>query len=375
MGTRFITVTVTLPLYKIRAALKIESIRDVLPLETYDFIKEDARNFVTAFGIKDEDNKLDKLEFLAFNARKQYFVFVPPHQATASKATKKAFASWGLYFNETPPQHLRGCTDPAHGSHQYLYPFFATNDQLLFKYDADDDEARSDLATLKSVRDNNLPHANTKFHCSGPPFKLGTPQYKELDWATRLYHCIKGKLPENITVEDTCRYRGGDFKDLQEIYSTIPESHYYYFTAIPDLVFTKKVVCTPPSTNSTTVALSVTTTQSTEYTDIIEVKNGGLLSGSRADSTPHAVAQIFSSLHVLAIAAFLKALAQNVVLKDVLCKGLLLNRNEFMVLCTLRTTIGPLECSECTLSHTNIEVEEVVMSIKDVCAAIMKLLQ
>ena len=159
----------------------------------------------------------------------------------------------------------------------------------------------------------------------------------------------------------------GDFKDLQETYSTIPESHYYYFTAIPDLVFTKKVVCTRahPSTSDTTVSLSVTTTATeSEYTDIIEVKNGGLLSGSKADGTPHAVAQTFSSLHMLAIAAFLKALAQNVVLKDVLCKGLLLNRNEFMVLCTLRLKISSLESSECTLSCTNIEVEEVVMSIK-----------
>ena len=195
MGTRFITVTVTLLFYKVRAALKVESICDVLPLETYDFIKEDVRNFVTAFGIKDEEKKLDNLEFLAL---KQYFVFVPPYQATTSKATKKAFTSWELYFNETPPERLCGCTEPAHGTNQYLYPFFATNDQLLLKYDDDDD-------VLKSIRDNNLPHVNTKFHCSGPPFKLGTPQYKELDWATRLYHCIKCKLPENVTVEDTCR--------------------------------------------------------------------------------------------------------------------------------------------------------------------------
>ena len=269
MGTRFITVSVTLPFYKVRAALKIESIHDVLPLETYDFIKEDVRNFVTAFGIKDEE-KLDnrKFEFLALNSHKQYFVFVPPYQVTATKATKKAFTSWGLYFNETPPERLCACTEPSHGTHQYLYPFFATNDQLLLKYDDDDD----DFEVLKSIRDNNLPHVNTKFHCSGAPFKLGTPQYKELDWATRLYHCIKFKLPENVTVEDTCRYRGGDFKDMQETYSTIPESHYYYFTAIPDLVFTKKVVCTQayPSTSDTAVSLSVTATES-EYTDIIEV--------------------------------------------------------------------------------------------------------
>ena len=82
-------------------------------------------------------------------------------------------------------------------------------------------------------------------------------------------------LPENVTVEDTCRYRGGDFKDLQETYSTIPESLYYYFTANPDLVFTKKVVCTHahPSTSDTTVSLGVTMTATeSEYTDIIEAK-------------------------------------------------------------------------------------------------------
>lgn len=89
MGTRFISVKVRLPLYKIRAALKIDSICNLVSLEVFEFIKEDVHNFVIAFGIKDEDKKLEKLEFVAINTRKEYFVFVPPYQVSASKSRKK----------------------------------------------------------------------------------------------------------------------------------------------------------------------------------------------------------------------------------------------------------------------------------------------
>ena len=107
-------------------------------------------------------------------------------------------------------------------THQHLYTFFATNDQLLLKYDDDVD----DLEMLKSIRDNNLPHVNTKFHCSGPLFNLGTPLYKELG-----YHCIKHKLPK-------CHLVGigkGILKICQK-HIHIPGLHCYYFTVIPDLV-------------------------------------------------------------------------------------------------------------------------------------------
>lgn len=65
----------------------------------------------------------------------------------------------------------------SHGSHQHLYPFFATNDHLLVKYGASD----SDYATLKNICDN-LHCSNTKFHCSGPAFS----QHHEMDWVSVL---------------------------------------------------------------------------------------------------------------------------------------------------------------------------------------------
>ena len=92
---------------------------------------------------------------------------------------------------------------PSHRNHVYLYPFFATNDQLLMKYEAlkthDDDDASSDYAALKDIRDNKVRCKGTKFHCSGPAFKPNTRQYKETDWAIRLFHSIREKLPGNIT--------------------------------------------------------------------------------------------------------------------------------------------------------------------------------
>ena len=66
-------------------------------------------------------------------------------------------------------------------------------------------------------------------------------QYKETDWAIQLFHYIKDKLPSDVTAEDGCRYRDGEFKDLQEIYSTMLKSYHYYFTTIPDIIFSKVV--------------------------------------------------------------------------------------------------------------------------------------
>lgn len=108
------------------------------------------------------------------------------------------------------------------------------------------------------------------------------------------------------------------------------------------------------------VALRITTEY--EYTDIVEVKNGGLLSGSRTSSTPHALAQIFASLHFLATAAILKSLTQNILLNNVVCRGLLINWKE-MILCTLEARISVLESSEFILSFNNIAMDEVHMSV------------
>ena len=214
MGTRFFSQKVNLPAYKIRAALKMDIICSIIPVEVSEFIKEDIQNFVTSFGFKDDD-VYKKLEFVSINTRKKYFVFVPPFQVSPSKVTKRAFVSWGLEFIEASPIRLHKCTVPSHKDHIHLYPFFATNDQLLIKYeeliheDNDDSDLSNDYAALKSIHDDKVRYTNTKFHCSGPAFKPNTRQYKESDWAMRLFHSIRDKLPSNITTEDSCRYRGG----------------------------------------------------------------------------------------------------------------------------------------------------------------------
>lgn len=94
IGTCCFKLPVTLPMYRIRATLKIDSIHHVLQTEVLEFIKEDVKNFIATFSIKNEDNKLEKLEFVAINACKDYFVFVPPYQTNASKVTEKAIESW-----------------------------------------------------------------------------------------------------------------------------------------------------------------------------------------------------------------------------------------------------------------------------------------
>lgn len=56
-------------------------------------------------------------------------------------------------------------------------------------------------------------HTNTKFHCLGHPFQ--SKDYKEPDWAARLYYSIRDKLANNVKVYLSYRYMY-NFSELQQ---------------------------------------------------------------------------------------------------------------------------------------------------------------
>lgn len=82
-------------------------------------------------------------------------------------------------------------------------------------------------------------HTNTKFHCLGHPFQ--SKDYKEPDWAARLYYSIRDKLANNVKVYLSYRYMY-NFSELQQIYSLSSSVQFYCFRAVPDLIFTRSAI-------------------------------------------------------------------------------------------------------------------------------------
>ena len=65
MGTCFFKLPITLPIYKIQVALKIDSIHHVLPMEVLEFIKEDVKkNLSPHFLLKMKTVNLRSLSLL-----------------------------------------------------------------------------------------------------------------------------------------------------------------------------------------------------------------------------------------------------------------------------------------------------------------------
>lgn len=325
-----------------------------------------------AFISDEESDTRNSVRFVSIKEDHEYFVFEPPYQKNASKLTESAVTAWGVQMIKRPSIKLSPCNKSNHGDHEYLLPFHSTNTELLTLYeDRDEDtfcegnDVSRDYAKLKEIRDNYGIYVNTKFHCSGHPLRFES--YKELDWTTRLYYCLKDKLPDNITVHDSYRYRS-DFRPLQEFYSSCSRSTFYSLCAVPDLIFTKKTSRASTASNPMYVDVS-----EGDETELIEIKNGGPLPCSRTNDLPHAYAQVFGGLHFLATARVINRLRSNKMLDEVNCKGLLINRKDKLILFTLKVKIGQLCNSELPLEYSKLDVHNPVVSLAHVCAGIQEL--
>ena len=86
-----------------------------------------------------------------------------------------------------------------------MLPFHKNNGDLMEYYtrimngtdERKKDAIRSDYTLLQEIKDDPelVKHMDTTFHCLGHPFEL--KNYQE-DFAARLYHSIKEKMPINI---------------------------------------------------------------------------------------------------------------------------------------------------------------------------------
>ena len=223
---------------------------------------------------------------------------------------------------------------------------------------------QQDLVNLRQIQDGIGKYRNTRYHCSGIPF---TKTYYEVDWTTRLYHCLIDRLPIDVLLYDSFEYKQR-FKAFQELFSACKESSFYFLCAVPDLILKKKG--TSSSTSNAGSSMHVD-----ESLDLIEIKHQTSI--GRTAEYPHFYAQIFAELHFLATAFVLKELKHGQVPPKVTCNGLLLTKSGQMTLFMLTTTIGTIDTcrlvfESCNLIRPSLPVATV--SGPDVCGAIKKLI-
>ena len=82
-------------------------------------------------------------------------------------------------LSSTTPVIISPCTEVNHQEHDFLIPFYKTNDQMVVYYDrimgrVDQDwkaTVQNDYELLQNVKNGLQNHHYTKFHCMGKPFK------------------------------------------------------------------------------------------------------------------------------------------------------------------------------------------------------------
>ena len=266
------------------------------------------------------------------NGPYDYYLLVPRSQKKASELTESAFKAWGIAISEKPSKFMDGCNDDDHKGHEYMLPFYKTNAELMEYYTRTmsssdiikQDAVRDDFMKLKEVEkaESYDKHFETKFHCLGDAFKY--KQYRETDWAARLFYSIKDKLPRNTTAHPSYKYHN-HFGALQQLFSCNSSAmKFYYFRSIPDLVITKT---RETASDGEAGALYVVDNEE----DLIEIKNGGRFVYTKTSDIPNAYAQLVGGLHFLAMTKIIRSVTTNKKLpKDISCKGLLINKKTSM---------------------------------------------
>jgi len=401
LGSKFIAFTTRLPCYFLRPSLCLKKIENKIPPQVVDFIKADTHYFMELFKKKknrSEDDEDYQLVFEGFGeAPYKIYLFVPPQQKSASDLTEPDMKMWGVHFQMANPMHITPCQ--IHDSHLHMLPFYLNNNELLDYYsDAMEDGMEKELIgddylQLKQIKEGRAPtaHWGTKFFCLGLPFT--EMEYKEDVLAARLYHSIKDGLPTDITLFPAYEYFN-NFGLLQEVFSSVSSSKYYFIRAVPDLMFSHTVSPTgttevqstnpleiPPTTPTVTPPLEISEAASAnsmvllcdERECLLEIKYGGRHTHSKLSEIPNAYAQVVGGLHSLAAAKVIKSLKHGNMLKEVIVKGLLINRKASMTLITLKAGIASVENAYLKVECCRIRFHDSQLTLALVCKGIQKL--
>ena len=367
-GSKFITWTVKLPVYNIRPSYRFNSIKQKFSSEINTFLKEDILAFATSFDVT---ANLDDVKFESVHGTpgvNANFVLVPPLKGmSASKTTKSILQDCGIDVGNTTPIAINPCTATYHKQHDFLMPFYKTNDQLLRHYkrvmngrDAERKRAiQEDHDFLTQLKDHPSNYHNTKFHCMGQPL-AEDEDYNEDEWVERLYHSIKGCLPGEIEVVPSFQY-SRNFTKFQNLITGIKNDQWFLFRAVPDIMF-KRTDTTVPS------ALHI----SNEFLEVKKAK------ASVNSNTETEFSQVMSSMYSVAVAMALRQLAKGNTVKNIKSKGLLVCMMKSMHLFTLKASIGNVDVAGMYITRHKIMCEDNdidQLPLDFVCSGISYLLQ
>lgn len=216
----------------------MKSLKERMPKEMLEFIELDVNGFMKSFfpGTSYDTGGL-RFETLT-NRPYDHYLLVPLSQKKASELTEPAFKAWGIEMSEKAAKLIDACNNDDHNGHEYMLPFYKTNSELMAYYThmmsspdvttLKQEAIRHDFTKLQEVKDSDShdAHFETKFHCLGDAFNY--KQYRETDWAARLFYSIKDKLPSNTTVHPSYKYHN-NFGALQQMFSSNSSAMKFFF--------------------------------------------------------------------------------------------------------------------------------------------------
>lgn len=352
-----------------KPSLSLNLVASKFPDEELGFIKTDVQQYMQVFYAStkwlEEDNPL----FFEALTTTPYdnFLLIPPSQKAASDLTEPALKAWEMALVPGPRIRIDHCTLPEHRDHEHLLPFHMNNIDLLEHYEEvmeegnemEKEAVQNDFVTLKCIKDSTTPtdHHGTKFHCLGLPFSPA--EYREVALAERLYFSLKEYLPNHIKPHPAYNYRSA-FASLQEVFSSLPTCKFYFFRAVPDIIFSKSV------TREASDAVFI-------ENQLLELKPGGRLAYTKLSEVPNAFSQIVAGLHFLATARIIKAIRKQENVTKVVSKGLLINVKNAMTFITLTATVGTLCHSQMSLTYSDAKFHKNELALAVVCQGIKSL--
>lgn len=155
------------------------------------YIETDVESFESNFKLA---KTISEEKFVKVNKPKQIWVYAPRCHTNLSDIKITNIFDWEITLQKEGNVLLSECNGPEHKYHDFLAPFYFTNEELLSFYQhitrESDEEQKGgiseDFQLLSCIKDHPLSncHENAVFHCSGHPIEASG--YREADWMVRL---------------------------------------------------------------------------------------------------------------------------------------------------------------------------------------------
>ena len=236
---------------------------------------------------------------------------------------------------------LNCCEDLDHGHHDYLASFHLGNPELLIRYQevmqGEDRERKDCVKDYLQKRqlisnDESITHEGTPFHCYGRPFK--TTDYDEYEWTVRLYHSIENNVCDCVNVIPSYQYKTRVASLVEKLSASSISA--FFLKGVPDLVLIK--ITTSGDISGIHIC--------DKEPNLVKIKQPGHLTMPHQPGigVPHAFAQMMDGLYFVASCKVMCCLVKESMPTEVVCKALLIKRNDKILFLSYRQTLTRPTC-------------------------------